>query len=97
MSAAANYVKRTIELGLSAVGPDGRGREGADLKAELERINGLAVEAGLIARKQGVNDTSKYRRWLRGNFRVGSAVSLGPEARAEVIRALERLIAEQGA
>ncbi|HYP29380.1 MAG TPA: hypothetical protein VE262_21900 [Blastocatellia bacterium] len=97
MSASANYVRRTIELEPRAGEPGVRNREAAFRKADLERINLLAGEAGLITRKEGVNDSSKYRRWLRGNFRVGSAVSLEAEARAEVIGALERLIAERGA
>ena len=97
MSTAANHVRRTIELGPGAGVPEDRSQEGGERKRELERINRLAVEAGLITRKGGVNDTTKYRRWLRGHFRASSAVSLGPEGRASLIEALERLISGEGA
>jgi hypothetical protein len=97
MSASGRYVTHTIELGPIAGEAGRRSREAAARKTDLERINGLASEAGLITRKEGVNDTTKYRRWLRGNFRVSSAVSLEPGQRASVIEALEQLIAGQGA
>ena len=97
MSASANYVRQTIELGRMSEGPDIRSQEAAERKADLERINRLAAEAGLITRKDGVNDASRYRRWLKGNYQVSSAVGMKADERASVIEALEQLIAGQGA
>ena len=97
MSASANYVRHTIELGRIAGEPDRRSQEAGERKSDLERINRLAGEAGLITRQNGVNDASRYRRWLRGKYQVSSAVSLKPEERASVIEALEQLIAGQRA
>lgn len=97
MSASANYVTHTIELGRMSEGPDRRSQEAGERKTDLKRINRLAAEAGLITRENGVNDASKYRRWLRGNFRVSSAVGMKADERASVIEALEQLIAGQGA